>query len=47
MLSSWGLILQGLDSESRGGAHCVAPEAASELNAQAEAKFHKYYFILR
>jgi hypothetical protein len=28
--------------KSRGGAHHVAPEAAAELKAQAEAKFHMY-----
>jgi hypothetical protein len=28
--------------ESCGGAHCVAPEAATEVKAQAEAKFHMY-----
>jgi hypothetical protein len=29
-----------------GGAHRVAPEAVSEIRAQAEAKFHIYYFVL-
>jgi hypothetical protein len=28
--------------ESCGGAHHVAPEAAAELKAQVEAKFHMY-----
>jgi hypothetical protein len=39
--------LHGRDMESRGGAHRVAPEATSELKAQAEAKFHMYCFVLR
>jgi hypothetical protein len=32
--------------ESCGGAHCVAPEATSELKAQVEAKFQMYCFVL-
>jgi hypothetical protein len=31
-----------LDWESHGDAHCVAPEAASDVKAQAKAKFHMY-----
>jgi hypothetical protein len=41
-----GLSLHGHDSESCGGTHRVAPEAAAELKAQVEAKFHMYYFVL-
>jgi hypothetical protein len=37
-----GLSLHGLDWESHGGAHRVAPETVSEVKAQAEAKFHMY-----
>jgi hypothetical protein len=44
VVTPWGWNLHGCDSESRGGTHHVAPEAASELKAQAEAKFHIYYF---
>jgi hypothetical protein len=36
-----GQGLHDLNLESCGGAHRVAPEAASEEKAQAEAKFHK------
>jgi hypothetical protein len=43
---SWGQSLHGLNLESRGCTHCVAPEAACELKAHAEAKFHMYYFAL-
>jgi hypothetical protein len=43
----WGQSLHGCDSESHGGTHRVAPEAASELKAQVEAKIHMYYFVLR
>jgi hypothetical protein len=39
-------VLISLNLESHGGAHRVAPEAASELKAQAEAKFHMYCFVL-
>jgi hypothetical protein len=28
-----------------GGAHHVAPKAASEVKAQAEAKFHMYWLV--
>jgi hypothetical protein len=34
--------LHNLDWDSRGGAHCVAPEAASEVKTQVKAKFHIY-----
>jgi hypothetical protein len=43
----WGQSLHGCDSESHGGTHRVAPEAASELKAQVEAKIHMHYFVLR
>jgi hypothetical protein len=39
---SWCKGLHGHDSESRGGTHRVAPEAAAELKRQAEDKFHMY-----
>jgi hypothetical protein len=41
------MLLQAppLDSESCGGAHCVAPEAASKLKAHAEDKLHMHCFI--
>jgi hypothetical protein len=42
MARLWGESLNDLDGESRGGAHRVAPEATSEVKAQAEAKFHMY-----
>jgi hypothetical protein len=38
--------LHGFNRESHDGAHRVAPEAASELKAQAVAKFHMYCFVL-
>jgi hypothetical protein len=38
--------LHGLDCESLSGAHCVAPEAASKIKAQAETKFQMYCFVL-
>jgi hypothetical protein len=47
MVRSWGKSLHGLDWESCGGAHHVAPVVVSEIKAQAEAKFHMYLFILR
>jgi hypothetical protein len=37
-----GISLHDHDWESRSGAHRVAPEAASKVKAQAEAKFHMY-----
>jgi hypothetical protein len=43
----WDSAVHGLNWESRGGAHHVAPEAVSEIKAQAEAKFHMYFFVLR
>jgi hypothetical protein len=33
--------------ESRGGAHCVAHAAVSDIKSQTEAKFHMYYLISR
>jgi hypothetical protein len=33
--------------ESHGGTHHVAPEVASEVKAQVEAKFHMYYLVVR
>jgi hypothetical protein len=39
----WGYSLDGLDWESHGGAHRVAPEAVSEVKTQAEAKYHMYW----
>jgi hypothetical protein len=41
----WGQSLHGHDLESHSGSHHVAPEAAVELKAQTEAKFHMYYFF--
>jgi hypothetical protein len=43
----WGWNVHGHDSESRGGTNHVAHEAAAELEAQTEAKFHMYYFSFR
>jgi hypothetical protein len=34
-------------SESHGGAHRVAPEAAAELKAHPESKFHMYCLVVR
>jgi hypothetical protein len=47
VMRPWGYGLHGFDWESYGGAHRVALEASSEMKAQAKAKFHMYYFILR
>jgi hypothetical protein len=43
----WGYSLHGRDSESHGGNHRVAPEVATELEAQVEAKFYMHCFGLR
>jgi hypothetical protein len=40
----WGYSLHGHDTKSDGGTHRVALEVVAELKAQAEAKFHMYYF---
>jgi hypothetical protein len=42
----WGYNLYGHDSESHGGTHHVAPKAAVELKAQAEAMFNMRCFVL-
>jgi hypothetical protein len=42
----WVKSLHSVNCESHGGAHGVAPKAASELKAWADAKFHMYCFIL-
>jgi hypothetical protein len=43
-----GPKLHGHDSESCCGTHRVAPEAAFELEAQVEAKFHVLlHFVLK
>jgi hypothetical protein len=36
----WGQSLHDFDPESHSGAHYIAPEAAPEIKAQAEAKLH-------
>jgi hypothetical protein len=41
----WGESLHNFNWESRGGAHRAAPEDASEIKAQAEAKSHMYCFV--
>jgi hypothetical protein len=43
----WGTSLHERDSTSHGGVHHVGLEAAFELKAHVEAKFHIYYFVLR
>jgi hypothetical protein len=43
---SWGQSLHVHGSESHGGAHRVAPQAASKMKAQAEAKFDMYCRVL-
>jgi hypothetical protein len=40
-----GLRLHSHDLESHGVTHHVAPEAASELKPQLEAKFHMYCIV--
>jgi hypothetical protein len=47
VVKPWDWSLHSRDSESRGGAHRVAPEVVFELEAQAEAKLHMYYCVLR
>jgi hypothetical protein len=42
---SWGKILHDLKWDSRGGAHLVAPEAASKVKTQAEAKYQMYSYV--
>jgi hypothetical protein len=42
----WGRSLHSRDLKSHGGAHRVAPEAASELKAKAEVMLHMYFIVL-
>jgi hypothetical protein len=42
---SWGKILHDLKWDSHGGAHLVAPEAASKVKTQAEAKYQMYSYV--
>jgi hypothetical protein len=46
VVRTWGSSVDRLDLESRGGTQRVAPEAAYELKAQAEAKLHMYCYVL-
>jgi hypothetical protein len=43
----WGESLHDLKPESYGSGHHVAPEVASEVKAQVDAKFHMYFLIWR